>query len=88
MRYQIRVQGHLDGDWSAWFDGLTISNLANGEMLLAGEVPDQAALHGVLARVRDLGLPLLAVSRAGADGAAGDCEDDGRPARTPRTRRS
>ena len=78
MRYQIRVQGHLDGDWSAWFDGLALSNLANGEMVLAGEIPDQAALHGVLAKVRDLGLPLLAVSRAGADGAAGDREDDGR----------
>ncbi len=78
MRYQIRVQGHLDGDWSAWFDGLTISNLANGEMLLAGELADQAALHGVLARVRDLGLPLLAVSPVGVDGADGDREDDGR----------
>ena len=81
MRYQIRVQGHLDGDWSAWFDGLAISNLANGEMVLAGELPDQAALHGVLAKVRDLGLPLLAVSRAGAAGTAGDREDDHRPAR-------
>ncbi len=88
MRYQIRVQGHLDGDWSAWFDGLALSNLANGEMLLAGELPDQVALYGVLARVRDLGLPLLAVSRAGADGAADDREDDGRPARNPRTRSS
>ena len=86
MRYQIRVQGHLDGDWSAWFDGLALSNLANGEMVLAGEIPDQAALHGVLAKVRDLGLPLLAVNRLGADGAAGDREDDGQPARDLQTR--
>ncbi len=88
MRYQIRVQGHLDGDWAEWFDGLAISNLTNGEMLLAGDLPDQAALHGVLAKVRDLGLPLLAVRRLGADGAANDREDGGRPARTPRTRSS
>ena len=65
MRYQIRVQGHLDGDWSAWFDDLALSNLTNGEMVLAGDLPDQAALHGVLAKVRDLGLPLLAVRRRG-----------------------
>ena len=88
MRYQIRVQGHLDGDWLAWFDGLALSNLANGEMLLAGDLPDQAALHGVLARVRDLGLPLLAVSRVESDGAAGDREDDGQRTQDPRTRRS
>ncbi len=86
MRYQIRVQGQLDGDWSAWFDGLAISNLANGEMVLAGELPDQAALHGVLARVRDLGLPLLAVSRAGDDGTAGGREDDDRLAPNLHTR--
>ena len=86
MRYQIRVQGHLDGDWSARFDGLAISNLTNGEMVLAGELPDQAALYGVLARVRDLGLPLLAVSRLGADGAAGDREHDDRPAQDLHTR--
>ena len=78
MRYRIWVQGHLDGDWSAWFDGLAISNQANGETELAGELPDQAALHGVLAKVRDLGLPLLAVRRAGADGAAGVRADAGR----------
>ena len=88
MRYQIRVQGHLDGDWSAWFDGLALSNLADGEMELAGELADQAALHGVLARARDLRLPLLAVSRVGSDGAAGDPEDDSRFARNLHTRGS
>lgn len=59
--FQIRVQGHLGETWSAWFDGLSIRNLANGEVELTGPVADQAALHGVLVRVRDLGLPLLSV---------------------------
>ncbi len=74
MRYQIRVRGHLDRAWSAWFDGLAISHEAGGDTLLEGELADQAALHGVLARVRDLGLPLLAVTAAAvpvATGAAG-----------------
>ena len=61
--YEIRVKGHLDGRWSEWFDGLAISNLKNGEAILSEEVMDQAALHGLLIKVRDLGLPLLAVSR-------------------------
>ena len=68
MCYQIRVQGHLDSTWSEWFDGLTIANLANGEALLAGDLADQAALHGVLIKIRDLGLPLLAVRRVAVDG--------------------
>jgi len=61
--YQIRVKGYLDGCWSAWFDGLTISYDESGDTLLSGPVPDQAALHGLLAKVRDLGLPLLSVNR-------------------------
>ena len=60
--YQIRLQGHLDSHWSAWFEGLTITNEANGEAVLRGPLADQAALHGVLIKVRDLGLPLLAIS--------------------------
>ena len=52
--YEIRVKGHLDPRWSEWFDGLQITNEPNGEALLSGHIPDQAALHGVLARVRDL----------------------------------
>ena len=60
--YHIRVKGHLDSHWSAWFDGLTISNEANGEALLCGPLTDQAALHGVLIKIRDLGVPLLAVT--------------------------
>jgi hypothetical protein len=61
--YAIRVKGHLDTSWTAWFDGLTITNVAQGEAVLSGPIADQAALYGVLAKVRDLGLPLLAVSR-------------------------
>ena len=59
--YEIRVKGHLDPHWSEWFGGLTITNLENGEAVLCGEIVDQAALHGVLSRVRDLNLPLIAV---------------------------
>ncbi len=60
--YHIRLKGHLDGQWSAWFDNMTITNEANGETVLRGPLIDQAALHGVLMRIRDLGMPLLAVS--------------------------
>jgi hypothetical protein len=60
--YKIRVKGHLDGRWSDWFDGLEITNLQNGETMLYGDIVDQAALHGVLAKVRDLNLALVAVS--------------------------
>ena len=63
--YEIRVKGHLDGRWSDWFDGLAITNLENGEAMLYGDIVDQAALHGVLAKVRDLNLALVAVSSVG-----------------------
>ena len=59
--YEIRVQGHLDGRWSAWFDGMTLVADDDGSTLISGEVADQAALHGLIQRVRDLGLPLLSV---------------------------
>ena len=62
--YQIRVGGHLDSGWSEWFEGLHLTHEANGETVLSGPIVDEAALHGVLAKVRDLGLPLLAVNRA------------------------
>jgi hypothetical protein len=60
--YQIRVTGHLGREWTDWFEGLTITREGNGETLLTGPVSDQAALHGLLRKVRDLGLPLLAVT--------------------------
>jgi hypothetical protein len=66
--YEIRVRGHLNGRWSDWFDGLKVINLENGETLLSGNIADQAALHGVLIKVRDLGLPLMAVTSVGPDG--------------------
>ena len=62
-RYEIRLQGHLDAQWAAWFGGLTLTLEANGDTLLTGPVVDQAALHGLLRKVRDLGLPLLAIRR-------------------------
>jgi hypothetical protein len=65
--YQIKIKGHLDTHWSAWFDNMTISNEANGEAVLHGPIVDQAALHGVLIKIRDLGLPLLAVSTVATD---------------------
>jgi len=61
--YQIRVKGNLDRKWSDWFDGFTIVPQANDETLLTGPVVDQAALHGLLVKIRDLGLPLLLVKR-------------------------
>ncbi len=61
--YEIRVRGQLDDSWSDWFDGLTVTSQANGETLIAGPVPDQAALHGILTKVLNLGLPLLSVRR-------------------------
>ena len=61
--YEIRVQGHLDDRWAAWFAGLTLTRQDNGDTLLTGLVVDQAALHGVLRKVRDLGVPLIAITR-------------------------
>jgi len=60
--YQIRVKGVLGSKWAAWFDGLTLTT-EDGETILTGWIPDQAALHGVLAKIRDLDLPLLCVER-------------------------
>lgn len=60
--YQIRLRGHLDPLWSDWFDGLTVT-WHHGDTLLTGQVVDQAALHGLIRRTRDLGLPLLSINR-------------------------
>jgi hypothetical protein len=65
--YEIRVKGHLDGRWSEWFDGLEITNLENGEAMLSGDIVDQAALHGVLVKMRDLNLPLISVASVSSD---------------------
>ena len=61
--YQIRVKSYLDSDWTDWFEGLTISQEADGDTLLTGPVVDQAALHGLLKKVRDLGMSLVSVNR-------------------------
>jgi hypothetical protein len=61
--YRIRIKGHLAAHWADWFSGMTIEHLANGETLIEGPIIDQAALHGMLNHIRDLGLPLLAVDR-------------------------
>ena len=61
MVYQIRIKGHLGRQWADWFEGLTITLEDNGDTLLTGQVIDQAALHGLLKRVRDLGMPLVSV---------------------------
>jgi hypothetical protein len=60
--YQIRLKGHLSPQWATFFDGFTLTNSENGEALLTGVIRDQAALHGVLAKICDLGLPLLSVN--------------------------
>ena len=63
MVYRIRIKGHLSRQWTNWFGGLTITLQGNGDTLLTGPVVDQAALYGLLSKVRDLGMPLLSVIR-------------------------
>jgi hypothetical protein len=67
VHYEIRVNGVLGSGWSAWFDGLQVTSDQHGQTTIAGPVVDQAALHGLLAKVRDLGLELLAVRRIDPD---------------------
>jgi hypothetical protein len=66
-RYEIRLKGHLDSRWAAWFDGLTLTNESDGTTLIHGPVTDQAALHGLLQKVRDMGLPLVSVTQVHPD---------------------
>lgn len=73
--YEIRIRGQLDDKWTDWFEGLTVTLPENGDTLLTGPVADQAALHGLLKKVRDLGMPLVSViridgSRADSSGAS------------------
>jgi hypothetical protein len=67
VRYEIRVKGVLGSGWSAWFDGLEVTSDERGQTTIAGPVTDQAALHGLLAKIRDLGLELLVVRRTDPD---------------------
>jgi hypothetical protein len=60
-QYEIRLEGHLDNRWAAWFDGLSLTHDTDGTTLIRGPVVDQASLHGLLQKVRDLGLPLVSV---------------------------
>jgi hypothetical protein len=66
-RYEIRLKGHLNGRWAAWFDGLSLTKVSDGTTVISGRVVDQAALHGLLEKVRDLGLPLVSVTQVDLD---------------------
>jgi hypothetical protein len=66
-RYEIRLKGHLDGRWVAWFDGLRLTLRGDGTTVIHGQVADQAALHGLLQKVRDTGLPLVSVTCVESD---------------------
>jgi hypothetical protein len=81
-RYEIRLKGHLDERWAAWFDGLSLSRETDGTTIIHGPVADQAALHGLLQKVRDTGLPLVSVIRVERDPAEmpGDERRQGEPA--------
>jgi hypothetical protein len=65
--YEIRLRGHLETRWAAWFDGMALSQEKDGSTILSGLVVDQAALHGLLQKVRDTGVPLIAVTRIDPD---------------------
>ena len=66
-RYEIRLKGHLDSRWAAWFDGLTLTRDSDGTTIIGGLVADQAALYGLLQKTRDLGLPLISVNHVERD---------------------
>ena len=66
-RYEVRLTGHLDARWAAWFDGLAVRHESDGTTVISGPIADQAALHGLLQRVRDLGIPLVSVTRSEPD---------------------
>ena len=67
MQYEIRVNGHLGTRWAAWFDGLAITSESDGTTVLRGSVVDQAALHGLLQKLRDVGIPLISLTQVPSD---------------------
>ena len=67
-RYEIRLRGHLDKRWAAWFDGLTLTHEGDGTTVIQGPVVDQAALHGLLQKLRDIGIPLIALTELRPEG--------------------
>ncbi len=67
MQYEIRVDGHLGTRWAAWFDGLAITSEGDGTTVLRGSVVDQAALHGLLQKLRDVGIPLISLTQVPSD---------------------
>ncbi len=69
-RYEIRLKGHLESRWASWFDGLALTKESDGSTVIRGLVADQSALHGLLQKVRDLGVPLLSVTRIESEEAA------------------
>ena len=83
-RYEIRLKGHLDSRWAAWFDGLTLTNSSDGTTVIHGPVADQAALHGLLQKVRDMGLPLVSVTAVPPDQPEGPPSSPDNPSIPPR----
>jgi hypothetical protein len=67
VRYEIRVKGHLGPRWATWFEGMSITALEDGTTVLRGSLVDQSALHGLLARLRDIGIPLLSLAEVDPD---------------------
>lgn len=74
--YEIRLKGHLDARWATWFEGLSIAHAGDGTTVLSGPIVDQTALHGVLRKVRDLGLPLISVVQVDPTGSGGSTDTD------------
>jgi hypothetical protein len=77
--YEIKIKGHLDPCWSDWFAGLKLTHLEEDETLLSGPLPDQAALHGLFERIRDLNLKLISVTSGGPPTQDSDKEQEGNP---------